>query len=459
MKKGKSGEAVEFTTREKSLKKLQLSLDEFRRLCILKGIYPRDPKHKNKIKHSPGPDNIFYHLKDMRFIKHEPLLAKFRTIKAFEKKARRLDGRKEWSRLENFKFPKYSLDHLIKERYPRFIDALRDLDDALTLVSMFSLLPLTKENSHQEQMVSRCTHLLTEFKGYLELTGSLTKSFISVKGIYYQAEIMGQPIVWIESHQFTSVIPSDVDIKIMLIFLEFYLTMLGFVNFKLYQKIGIENEKRETRNEMEVEGEKDSMADMNTDMQDDLVIARKSVQIFKNFTFFLGREVPFAPLNMIIKSLGGMIMTDMEDESNPSITHQIVDRPSISNMYLDRIYLQPQWIFDCLNAGAILPIDGYRIGEELPPHLCPFQSESPITNEEENQLIEEMILPPKNEEEELKREKKEAAVSMLSKRKQKLYTSMQTVRRKKASKLYQLKVKRGEEKAKSNKAKVESTSA
>lgn len=47
---GTSGNAVQYLTRNQALKKLQLKLSEFRRLCILKGVHPREPKKKTQVR-------------------------------------------------------------------------------------------------------------------------------------------------------------------------------------------------------------------------------------------------------------------------------------------------------------------------------------------------------------------------------------------------------------------------
>jgi pescadillo protein len=82
-KKDHSGLDATFIGRSACLKRLQITLKDFRRLCILKGIYPREPRGR-----APGnkKGQVFYHVKDVRAIAHEPVLEKFREMRAFMKK-------------------------------------------------------------------------------------------------------------------------------------------------------------------------------------------------------------------------------------------------------------------------------------------------------------------------------------------------------------------------------------
>jgi pescadillo len=82
-KANNSGLEASFIGRSKCLKMLQVTIKDFRRLCILKGVYPREPRGR-----VPGKNKgqAYYHIKDIRAIAHEPILEKFREFRAFMKK-------------------------------------------------------------------------------------------------------------------------------------------------------------------------------------------------------------------------------------------------------------------------------------------------------------------------------------------------------------------------------------
>ncbi|XP_063000342.1 pescadillo homolog isoform X1 [Elgaria multicarinata webbii] len=424
-KKYERGSATNYITRNKARKKLQLSLADFRRLCILKGIYPHEPKHKKKVNKGSTAARTFYLLKDIKFLLHEPIVNKFREYKVFVRKLRKAYGKSEWNTVERLKDnkPGYRLDHVIKERYPTFVDALRDVDDALSMCFLFATFPRT--GKCHVQTIQLCRRLTVEFLNYVIASRALRKVFLSIKGIYYQADVMGQLVTWITPYAFSHNHPTDVDYRVMATFTEFYTTLLGFVNFRLYQSLNLhyppkiegqasielkpedgESYALESESYMEklsalsaslarvvasnpedeaevdefpVEGESTEQQETRQKEQEAL---EKQKKLFEGLRFFLNREVPRETLAFVIRCFGGEVSWDKSvcigatyDGTDPKITHQIIDRPGLEKQVIGRYYLQPQWVFDSVNAKLCLPVADYFPGVLLPPHLSPFVAE------------------------------------------------------------------------------------
>uniref|UniRef100_A0A7S3JZ61 Pescadillo homolog n=1 Tax=Aureoumbra lagunensis TaxID=44058 RepID=A0A7S3JZ61_9STRA len=341
-KPGETGFGGSYITRSVILRRLQITLKDFRRLCILKGIYPRDVAH--------GKSNqTYYHIKDIQSLAHEPLLVKFREFKTFMRKVRHFVGRGDiqGARRKYDQVPTYLLNHLIKERYPKFNDALNDLDDALSMLFLFAALPAQGRVSADR--IAKCEELCQRWNSYVSTVGVLTKAFISIKGIYFQACIRGIDITWLVPHQFAHDPPSNrqVDYRVMLTFLELYETLTKFVLFKLYRD----------------DAEKFVNPSQTAYSNDD--------RIFSHLRFALSRETKYSWLEFLLKSAGAQLVDD------PSkATHFVTDRANPQPVPNGVEQIQPQWIVDSFNNKRCLPIYRYAPGTVLPPHLSPFVDSS-----------------------------------------------------------------------------------
>lgn len=482
-KKFTKGNAKNYISRTQAIRKLQISLADFRRLCIFKGIYPREPRNKRKANKGSTKQNTFYYFKDIQYLLHEPILNKFREHKSFSKKLNKFINKGEFKIAKNYEVnnkPEYKLDKVIKERYPTFLDALRDIDDALNMLFLFSIMPIT--SSISSKVISTANKLCQEWLAYVSKERCLTKVFVSIKGVYYEANVKGVEIRWLQPFKFPQIIPNDIDFRIMLTFLEFYSTLLHFILFKLYTDIELvyppklnseklkgigglssfilESTNKNVLNDevpviasdeiqkideksikaaIKADSKKDESEEIEEDNSDkeveldefednsknagDLLIQPSNKlderkKIFENFIFFINREVPFETLEFLILSFGGKVISELTvDELNlknesidknllNSITHQIVDRPKINGKVQGRTYVQPQWIFDSINKGELLPVNDYLPGETLPPHLSPwgdsvgYNPEAELEEKEEESESEEEEIEGEDDEDE-----------------------------------------------------------
>ena len=84
-------------------------------------------------------------------------------------------------------------------------------------------------------------------------------------------------------------------------------------------------------------------ADKLEDAKKEAEGVKKLQSLFKGLKFFISREVPRESVSFIIRSCEGEISWDATifpgatyDETDESITHQIVDRPIVDKQYLSR---------------------------------------------------------------------------------------------------------------------------
>ncbi|CAG08540.1 unnamed protein product, partial [Tetraodon nigroviridis] len=349
-KKFERGSATNYITRNKARKKLQLSLPDFRRLCIIKGIYPHEPKHKKKVNKGSTAARTFYLLKDIRFLLHEPIVRKFRDYKVFVRRLKKARSKSEWSSVERLREnkPTYKLDHIIKERY--------------VCVCVCVCVCVSQHPTYVDYRV-----MATFTEVYTTLLG-----FVNFR-LYHSLNLAYPPKIDIKTE--SQLKEDDEDYAMNS---ESYLEKLSALSASLARVVSAEDEEAEV-DQFPIEGEDTEKMEAQEKEQKQLEAQKK---LFEGLKFFLNRETPRESLAFVIRCFGGQVSWDKSicigstyEMTDETITHQIVDRPNVDKQYINRYYIQPQWVFDCINAKILLPVEDYFLGVTLPPHLSPFVEE------------------------------------------------------------------------------------
>lgn len=409
-----------YLTKQQACRLLQVDSMQFRRLCILKGIYPRAiGRSKQK---ASGSEKQLYYAREIKWLVHDQLPSKIYAFKAWERKVRTAEALKrkaDLAMLRRVTKPAYALDATLKERYPTFLDAVRDVDDAMTNIALYAFMSpevnsATTIEFHHALPVGlheKAVETVARWLSFVSKAKALSKGFVSVKGYYYEAVIKGQRVMWLMPHEYASKFPSGVQQYILITFLEIQCELMRFVLFKLERELAAELAERARR---EDEGDDEHAADFarGATAEDatagaagasggaggagnaladpekaDLAALRAAAvgkdgiraelalvsRIFEGLTFYIGRECPAKHCRFVITACGGRIV----EAPGAGVTHHVIDRPQLAPGQTRQAateYIQPQYLFDCLNARALLPVRGYRLGEELPPHTSPFST-------------------------------------------------------------------------------------
>lgn len=423
--RNKVGRASNLVSEQNAITKIALQPKDMRKMAILTGVYPREnPKDKN----SPYS---YFHKKDVSLINNNPFSWYLREHASWLK-----HYKKKFNRNEKYgaTMPKAPWDQLIRSRYVQFTDAVRDLGDCLETVALFA--QMSGSDVVPSETIVNCQELLAQFHYYVSHNHLIKKGFIAQKGFFFEAELSGVPFIWVIPHKFP--FPNKdhesqkgIDYEVLYNFLELYQHLLGFINAKLFINLGMKYppqydkekwdkayyigsiidsrvQEEETSEKKEEEVQDD---EATAKLQNALNLAAENINeneveeeglgIFHKFVFTIDNTVPLDPVSMIIISLGGTVIWDNRS-TNPHITHTVYDRKQLNNRFTNRIYVQPQYIFDCLNADEVLKPEPYFPGEICPEHVSPWDKieaeedipdddlEIPIGDEGEIEITEEI---------------------------------------------------------------------
>lgn len=349
---------IKYVSRNAAVEKLKLTNKQFDRIVVIMGIYPFIAENRNCYDKTEG---WYYRIDDIKRIFYSEAYEVLQRNKIKENKRNNLIKIKQLERAARIVDEEFNLVDLVKQKYESLGSSIDDLGNTVKNLYLIDMLKI--DDSKKE---------LNEFEEFVTERSLLNKAFLSKKGIYFGINIEKIIVFWMvpyPSQNLSDIVEEKKDVPVPT--KEFDFDFLDFGSF-------------------EEEKELEEIKDPNNPDKFDISLLKyafpllkihlklmlhkfrimypadqaKKSELFQNKKFCININSIPDQISFVIRNGGGIVVGADDAE--------IVITESVDVIEKDKIYVQPQYVFDCINQSKLLPTEEYTVGKELPPHNSPF---------------------------------------------------------------------------------------
>ncbi|OQS55073.1 pes1 [Ecytonucleospora hepatopenaei] len=348
-----------FITKKKAALELKVNVNEFNKLCVYCSILPIIPK-KEKQKMDSG-DDFYYRIEDIKLIAKSSFYKVFMSNKIKEEKQEKYVSEGMLEKAKKIRLNPEELIPLVKNRFKSFGESLCNVGESLSFMHLAKLFKMEFDFT-----------ILDEFYDFVFNNNLIKYVFLGKKGIFYQVNIEDKMVLWKKPYNLSD----NTKAKLK--------TLSNTKQNTVNNKEKLEDTKYfncstfTLKNQAELKGFDKNKSYLEygipvLNMHVKLVLYKlksmdfkkeKSI-IFDNLTFKIESKSLEHDLSNLIVFLGGKI---------DSKTSTIVLCEDVIDFDSSKMYIHPQFVFDCLNKNELLNIDDYKIGKKIPQHVSPFSN-------------------------------------------------------------------------------------
>lgn len=350
---------IKFASRKAAINKLNLTEKQFDKLTVLFGIYPVIADSKNCYDKADG---WYYKIEDIkRIFFSETYETLNKNIKKDSKRAK-LEKCMLLERAAKILNDEYNFVDLVKQKYESFGKSVDDLGNSMRNLYLIDLLKIDDVKTELEM-----------FEKFVIDRKLLNKAFMSIKGVYFGFNIENIIVSWMVPYPGTDlneIVEEKLDQPIEKAKYDF--DFLDFGSLSEEESEEVEKCDLNDPNKLDISLLKYASPLLKIHLKLcihklNLIYNDKNIEntgIFSEMVFNIGIKSIFNQLKFAILACGGKISDQAESKYIITEMVELIDP--------EKIYIQPQFIFDCINQAKVLPFDLYLVGKELPPHISPF---------------------------------------------------------------------------------------